>query len=100
MGLLLFHLSGSSQHCFSTEKCNFTATNIARFSRFLEVTKFRILNRLCLDSSLSKFHPLFRTTIKVLEHGWLRSVRDVERYLICITKVGQAQPLITNSFCV
>jgi hypothetical protein len=65
-----------------------------KFSRFLEAAKFRILYPLCLDSSLSEFHPLFRTAIKVLEAGWLRSIRDVERYLICVTKVIQGRCLI------
>lgn len=86
MGIPLLYLSGNNQNCFSTEKCTFTAPNMARFSRFLEVIKFRVLNPLCLDSSLSKFHPLFRTTIKILEAGWLRTVRDVERYLILLQR--------------
>jgi hypothetical protein len=95
MGILLLYLSSNKQNCFSTEKCTFTAPNMARFSRFLEVTKFRVLNPLCLDGSLSKFHPLFRTTVKILEVGWLRTVRDVERYLIFVAKVNCARPLIT-----
>jgi hypothetical protein len=87
LGVLLVCLSGANQNCFSTARQTFTAASTAKFSRFLNVAKFRILNPLCLDDSLSNFRPLFQTAIKVLEVGWLRTVRDVERYLISITKL-------------
>ncbi|KAH8784451.1 hypothetical protein BGZ57DRAFT_883797, partial [Hyaloscypha finlandica] len=87
MGTLLQQLSGTNQDCFTADRGISAGESIAGFSRFLEISKFRVLNVLCLDPELSKYRALFNIAAKLLEAGWLRTVQNIEKYLIHIIKL-------------
>jgi hypothetical protein len=79
LGSLLLYLTGNGRAVFTTEPPS--STNLGEFSNFVQDAKFYILNPLCLDSSCSLFLPMFKTATKLVEAGWLTTVRDIEVYL-------------------
>ena len=99
MGTLLQQLSGTNQDCFTADRGISAGESIAGFSRFLEISKFRVLNVLCLDPELSKYRALFNIAAKLLEAGWLRTVQNIEKYLIHIIKVSWMLSFLIRSTC-
>jgi hypothetical protein len=57
------------------------------FSRFVERTKYRILNPMQLDPSFAEINPLFAVAAKLVESGWLHCLRDLENYILSTAKV-------------
>jgi hypothetical protein len=100
LGSLLLYLTGNGLDIFTSQTPS-TSAMMGEFSVFVQEAKFRIINPLCLDSSCARFASVFRTATKLLEMGWLASVRDLEAFLVSSLMVCQDQyrrfPCISSS---
>jgi hypothetical protein len=98
LGLLVLMLSGIEYNCLSeptvAEKGSHQRLS---FARYLGVVKFRVLNELRLDNSFEKYIPVCKVVDKILKVGWLRTIRDVENYLIIVSKVRFLRMIIFNA---
>ena len=59
------------------------------FIRFVENAKYRLLSPLRLDAKFQDIVPLIVIATRLVELGWLWNVRDLETYLLCVSKVMQ-----------
>jgi hypothetical protein len=88
LGLLILTLSGIQFDCLSEPTIAENGSHHRLvFARYLETVKFRVLNELRLDCSFEKHIPVCKVVDKILEAGWLKTIRDVENYLIIVAKV-------------
>lgn len=86
LGMLLMHLSGVDQ--LSLPKwIEGSTTATSNFSHYVETAKYNILNPLRLNPKFSHLSPLLAVPVKLLETGWIRSLRDLEEYMIGIARV-------------
>ena len=86
LGVLLMYLSGVDQLSLPkwTEGSTTATTN---FSHYVETAKYNILNPLRLNPKFSHLCPLLAVPVKLLRTGWIRSLRDLEEYMIGIARV-------------
>lgn len=91
LGMLLMHVSGVDELCLPKwiERSTTATTN---FSHYVETAKHNILNPLRLNPKFSHLCPLLAVPVKLLETGWIRSLRDLEEYMIGIARVRLPNP--------
>ncbi|KAI9769614.1 MAG: hypothetical protein M1839_003616 [Geoglossum umbratile] len=88
LGVLILTLSGIQYDCLSEPAIPENGSHHRLASaRYLEAVKFRVLNDLRLDHSFEKYIPVCKVVDKILEAGWLGTIRDVENYIITAAKV-------------
>jgi hypothetical protein len=88
LGVLILTLSGIQYNCLSEPAIpeNGSHHRLA-FARYLKAVKFHVLNILRLDHSFEKYIPVCNVVDKILDAGWLKTIRDVENYIITAAKV-------------
>ena len=82
--LKFFSPAGITPYQNMSEQTSIAALNNVRFA---EQARYRVLNPLRLDNRFEDILPLIVVTTELLEIGWLRSVRDLETYLLSIAEV-------------
>jgi hypothetical protein len=86
LGVILHYLSENLEHVLRVPEL-LSAAGDQTFSAFIESARSSILDPLCLHGTLKNFQPVFRMASKILEGGWLPSVRHLERWLLSAIKV-------------
>ncbi|MCJ1267175.1 hypothetical protein MMC22_007060 [Lobaria immixta] len=85
LGVLFVYLSGVDRCCLpKLIECSTTATS--SFIRYVDIAKYRILNPLHLNPKFSNLGPLLVVPVKLLETGWIWSLRDLEEYMISMAR--------------
>lgn len=78
--------------CCLPKLIEYSTTATSSFSRYVEVVKYRILSPLRLDPKFSNLGPLLVVAVKLLETGWIWSLRDLEEYMISRARVRSPNP--------
>lgn len=97
LGVLFVYLSGVDRCCLpKLIECSTTATS--SFIRYVDIAKYRILSPLRLNPKFSNLGPLLVVPVKLLETGWIWSLRDLEEYMISMARRFSRSPEVFQSF--
>ena len=91
LGMLLMHVGGVDELCLP-KWIERSTTATSNFSHYVETAKYNILNPLRLNPKFSHLWPLLAVPVKLLETGWICSLRDLEEYMIGIARVRLPNP--------